>query len=105
MVSQHRFAHYSSGHRDHMDRIAASNYKPNAGCWTAGENLYSSNAALDPQTAAEGLDGEPGAPPQHPPQGLARLRTRSSHHIPHAATPSGLTIVALFGIRGGSWSS
>jgi uncharacterized protein YkwD len=49
MVTRHFFRHLSPGHRDHMDRIAASAYKPSAGCWTAGENLFSSATARTPR--------------------------------------------------------
>jgi uncharacterized protein YkwD len=49
MVSRHYFEHLSPGHRDHMDRIAASGYRPTVGCWTAGENLFSSTASATPR--------------------------------------------------------
>jgi uncharacterized protein YkwD len=32
-----------------MDRIAASGYKPSAGCWSAGENLFSSGGSATPR--------------------------------------------------------
>ena len=32
-----------------MDRIAASSYRPTAGCWSAGENLFSSSGTTTPR--------------------------------------------------------
>lgn len=49
MVHRHYFDHMSPSHRNHMDRIAASGYKPSAGCWSGGENLFFSRGASTPR--------------------------------------------------------
>jgi uncharacterized protein YkwD len=49
MVSRHYFDHMSPSHRDHMDRIAGSGYKPSAGCWSGGENLFFSRGVSTPR--------------------------------------------------------
>jgi len=49
MVRRHYFEHMSPSHRDHMDRIAASGYRPSAGCWSGGENLFFSRGASTPR--------------------------------------------------------
>jgi uncharacterized protein YkwD len=49
MVSRHYFDHLSPSHRDHMDRIASSGYKPSTGCWSGGENLFFSRGASTPR--------------------------------------------------------
>jgi uncharacterized protein YkwD len=99
MTSRHYFAHYSRGHRDHMDRIASSSYRPSVGCWTAGENLfYSAGAETPRQLMAAWM-----ASPTHRQNvvrggwhdfglGVVNTSPRGDAH--------GLTIVALFGIRG-----
>ena len=45
------------------------------------------------------LDAQPGAPPEHPARRLARLRPRRGQHLAQRQQ-QGLTIVALFGLRG-----
>jgi uncharacterized protein YkwD len=100
MVSKHHFAHYSSGHRDHMDRIAASNYKPSAGCWTAGENLYSSNTAETPRRLLKAWMGSPAHRRNILLQGWHDFALGVVTTSP-GGSAQGLTIVALFGIRGG----
>ena len=98
MVSQRYFAHYSAGHRDHMDRIAASGYKPASGCWTAGENLFSANETSTPRQLLAAWMGSP-AHRRNILQGgwhdfgLGVVTTSPS------GRSDGLTVVALFGIR------
>ena len=98
MVSGRFFAHYSPGHRDHMDRIAASAYKPAAGCWTAGENLYSS---AGPSTPRQLLSSWMGSRPHR--QNILRKGWRDFGLGVVATSPEGnvdgLTVVALFGTR------
>lgn len=55
MIRRHYFKHLSPGGRDHMDRIAASGYKPATGCWSAGENLYFAHGASTPRRATRAL--------------------------------------------------
>ncbi len=49
MVRRHYFEHRSPSGTDHMDRIAAGGYKPNAGSWSAGENLLFSRGNSTPR--------------------------------------------------------
>jgi len=98
MVSHHYFAHYSSGHRDHMDRIAASAYRPTTGCWTAGENLFSSPGASTPKQLMSAWMNSPAH---------RAIILRNNWHdfglgvvtTSPTGDTDGLTIVALFGIR------
>ncbi len=98
MVSRRHFAHYSAGHRDHMDRIAASNYKPAAGCWTAGENLFSSKSTATPRQLLSAWLGS---------RAHRRNILHSGWHdfglgvvtTSPGGRSHGLTVVALFGIR------
>jgi uncharacterized protein YkwD len=100
MASRHYFAHLSPAGHDHMDRIAATGYKPAAGCWTAGENLFFSTAGSTPRQMMSAWMHSP----------LHRqniLRKGWSDFALGVATKSpsgdrhGLTVVALFGTRGG----
>jgi uncharacterized protein YkwD len=99
MTSRHYFAHYSRGHRDHMDRIASSSYRPSAGCWTAGENLFFSVGAATPGQLFSAWMQSP-AHRQNIERagwhdfGLGVVNTSPS------GDSNGLTIVALFGVRG-----
>ena len=101
MASRHYFAHLSPERRDHMDRIAATSYKPAAGCWTAGENLYFSSGASTPRQLL-------GAWMRSAPHRKNILRKGWHDFALGVATTSpsgdrdGLTIVALFGTRGAS---
>ena len=98
MVSRRHFAHSSAGHRDHMDRIAASNYKPAAGCWTAGENLFSSKSTATPRQLLSAWLGS---------RAHRRNILHSGWHdfglgvvtTSPGGRSHGLTVVALFGIR------
>jgi uncharacterized protein YkwD len=98
MARRHFFSHYSAGHRDHMDRIAVSAYRPSAGCWTAGENLFSSPGSTTPRRLFRAwmkstihrqtiqLDGW---------EDFGLGITRKSPD----GSAGGLTVVALFGVR------
>jgi uncharacterized protein YkwD len=98
MVSRHYFAHVSPGGRDHMDRVAASNYKPAVGCWTAGENLFYSNG---PSTPRQLLDAWMHSPAHR--QNILHGGWQGFGLGVVATSPqgdaNGLTVVALFGTR------
>jgi uncharacterized protein YkwD len=100
MASRHYFAHLSPQGRDHMDRIATTGYKPAAGCWTAGENLYFSSGATTPRQMMSAW--------MHSPLHRQNILRKGWHDFAlGVATKSpsgdrdGLTVVALFGTRGG----
>ena len=101
MASRHYFAHLSPEGRNHMDRIAATRYEPAAGCWTAGENLFFSSGATTPRQLL-------GAWMRSVPHRQNILRRGWHDFALGVATTSpdgdrdGLTVVALFGTRGGS---
>ena len=100
MVAHHYFAHLSPDHRDHMDRIAASSYRPAAGCWTAGENLFFSRVRSTPaQVLGAWLGSE-----SHR-RNVLRPGWRDLGVGVVDASPQGdqggLTVVALFGTRTG----
>ena len=100
MVAGRFFSHYSAGRRDHMDRIATSRYTPSVGCWTAGENLYSSVGNSTPRQMMAAWMG-------------SRLHRQNILHggwhdfglgVTKRSTDGakgGLTVVALFGLRTG----
>ena len=100
MVSRHYFDHYSPGHRDHMDRIAVSDYKPAAGCWTAGENLFASRAGVTPRQLLSAWMGSSAHR-----QNILRRSWQDFGFGVVATSPQGdadgLTVVALFGTRSG----
>ncbi len=100
MVSHRFFDHYSAGHRDHMDRVAASGYKPSAGCWTAGENLFASRGTATPRQLVTAWMGS-----RAHRQNILRGGWRDFGLGVVAASPqgdsNGLTVVALFGTRTG----
>lgn len=98
MVRRHYFEHLSPSHRDHMDRIAASRYKPSAGRWSAGENLYFSRGIATPRQMMSAWMKSPA----HRRNilmgcwhdfGLGVVKTS-----PYGER-AGLTVVALFGTR------
>jgi uncharacterized protein YkwD len=98
MVSGRFFGHYSAGHRDHMDRIAASAYKPAAGCWIAGENLYSSAGPSTPRRLLVAWMGSRAH------RQTILLKGWHDFGLGVVATSpegnaNGLTVVALFGTR------
>jgi uncharacterized protein YkwD len=98
MVSRHYFEHLSPGHRDHMDRIAASGYKPSVGCWTAAENLFFSAASATPRGMLSAWMNSPTHRRNIMRKGWRDfglgLVTKSPNGDPH-----GVTTVALFGTR------
>jgi uncharacterized protein YkwD len=97
MVSNHFFDHYSPNHRDHMDRIAASGYRPDSGCWTAGENLFFSAGVSGPRQLLKAW--------MHSAVHRATILHGGWHDFglgvaygsPYGG--SGMTVVALFGVR------
>lgn len=100
MASRHYFAHLSPERHDHMDRIAATGYKPAAGCWTAGENLFFSSGASTPRQVMSAW--------MHSPLHRQNIMRKGWHDFAlgvatksPSGDPDGLTIVALFGTRGG----
>jgi uncharacterized protein YkwD len=99
MASRHYFAHLSPRGHDHMDRVAATNYKPAAGCWTAGENLFFSSGASTPRQLLRAW--------MHSTPHRQNILHKGWHDFALGVvgkSPSGdhdgLTIVALFGTRG-----
>lgn len=98
MVSGRSFAHYSAGHRDHMDRIAASAYKPSSGCWTAGENLYSSAGPATPRRILAAWMASPAHRQNILHKGWHDFGLGVVGKSPQG-NAKGLTIVALFGLR------
>ena len=101
MVARRYFDHYSPGHRDHMDRIAASAYRPAAGCWTAGENLFASRTAITPRQLLSAWMGSTAHR-----QNILRRGWQDFGLGVVATSPQGdaggLTVVALFGTRSSS---
>jgi uncharacterized protein YkwD len=100
MASRHYFAHLSPERQDHMDRIAATSYKPAAGCWTAGENLFFSTGASTPRQLMSAW--------MHSPLHRQNILRKGWHDFAlgvvsksPSGDPDGLTVVALFGTRGG----
>jgi uncharacterized protein YkwD len=98
MVSRHYFDHLSPGHRDHMDRIAASGYRPTAGCWSAGENLLSSPVRDTPRELLSAW--------MHSALHRRNIERRGWRDFGFGVVtespggdPHGLTAVALFGTR------
>jgi uncharacterized protein YkwD len=98
MVSGRFFGHYSAGHRDHMDRIAASAYKPSSGCWTAGENLYSSAGPATPRRILSAWMASPAHRQNILHKGWHDFGLGVVSKSPEGNS-KGLTIVALFGLR------
>ncbi len=100
MVRRHYFEHLSPGHRDLMDRIAAGGYKPTSGCWSAGENLFFSRAGSTPRQLVRAWMNSQAhrqniLTARWQDFGLGLVRTS-----PYGDS-SGLTVVALFGVRSG----
>ena len=98
MVSRHYFAHMYPGHRDHMDRIAASGYKPSVGCWTAAENLFSSPASATPRELLSAWMNSAVHRRDILQKGWHDFGLGVVTQSPHG-DPDGLTAVALFGTR------
>lgn len=101
MVRRHYFEHLSPNGKDHMDRIAASGYKPRAGSWSAGENLLFSRGRSTPRQ----LFGAWMKSTAHRANILKRCWKDFGLGVVHSSPygeASGLTVVALFGKRQGS---
>jgi uncharacterized protein YkwD len=98
MVSRHYFEHMSPGHRDNMDRIAASGYKPAAGCWSAGENLFFSNASTTPRELLSAWMKSAAHRRNIERKGWRDFGLGMVTESPKG-DPHGLTAVALFGTR------
>jgi uncharacterized protein YkwD len=98
MVRRHYFEHRSPNGKNHMDRLAAVGYGKSARCWSAGENLFSSQTRLTPtQILAAWMGSQPHRQNiLHAPWrefGLGIVMTSPT------GQPGGMTIVALFGTR------
>jgi uncharacterized protein YkwD len=98
MVRRHYFDHRSPSGTNHMDRLAAIGYGRGTGCWSAGENLLSSQTRLTPRQILTAWMGSQAHRHDilHPPWrefGLGVVMTSPS------GQPGGMTIVALFGTR------
>ena len=98
MVARHYFAHMSPGHRDHMDRVAASGYRPSAGCWSAGENLFSSSASTTPRELLSAWMNSTAHRRNIEHKGWRDFGLGVVAESPEG-NPHGLTAVALFGTR------
>ena len=98
MVSRHYFAHLSPDRRDHMDRIAASAYRPDAGCWTAGENLFFSRVSSTPGQLLGAWLGSASHRRNVLRPGWRDFGVGVVGTSPQG-DPGGLTVVALFGTR------
>ena len=98
MVSRHYFEHVSPGGKDHMDRIAASGYKPAAGCWTAGENLFFSTGRSTPRQLMNAWMNSPGHRENILRGGWDGFGLGVVSTSPQGDA-KGLTVVALFGTR------
>lgn len=98
MVRRNYFDHRSPSGKNHMDRLAAVGYGKSARCWSAGENLFSSQTRLTPTQILAAWMGSPAHRHNilHAPWrefGLGVVMTSPS------GQPGGMTIVALFGTR------
>ena len=97
MVANHFFDHYSPSHRDHMDRIAASSYRPDSGCWTAGENLFFSAGVSTPRQLIKAWMGSAVHRRDILRSGWRDFGLGVAYGSPYGG--SGMTVVALFGVR------
>jgi uncharacterized protein YkwD len=98
MVRRHYFEHRSPSGKNHMDRLAAVGYGKSARCWSAGENLFSSQTRLTPTQILAAWMGSQAHRQNilHAPWrefGLGVVMTSPT------GQPGGMTIVALFGTR------
>jgi uncharacterized protein YkwD len=98
MVRRHYFEHHSPNGKSHMDRLAKVGYGRSAGCWSAGENLLSSQTRLTPaQIMAAWMGSQVHRHdillPRWREFGLGVVMTSPSGQA------GGMTIVALFGTR------
>jgi uncharacterized protein YkwD len=97
MVARHFFDHYSPNHRNHMDRIAASRYRPDGGCLTAGENLFFSAGVTTPRQLFKAWMGSAVHRATILHGGWRDFGLGVSYGSPYGG--SGMTVVALFGVR------
>lgn len=99
MVRRHYFDHHSPGGSDHMDRLKAVGYGKSSRCWSAGENLLSSQGRLTPRQILTAWMGS-----QAHRRNIERTRWQEFGLAVVMTSPSGkpggMTIVALFGTRG-----
>jgi uncharacterized protein YkwD len=98
MVRRHYFDHRSPSGKNHMNRLAAVGYGKSARCWSAGENLFSSQTRLAPTQILAAWIGSQAHRQNilHAPWrefGLGIVMTSPT------GQPGGMTIVALFGTR------
>lgn len=98
MVSRRYFQHVAPGGKDHMDRIAASGYEPAVGCWTAGENLFSSTGRSTPRQLLAAWMNSPAHRQNIMRRGWHDFGLGVATTSPQGDA-SGLTVVALFGSR------
>jgi uncharacterized protein YkwD len=98
MVARHYFAHLSPNGHDHMDRIAASGYKPAVGCWTAGENLFFSTGPSTPRQLLSAWMNSPAHRANILRSGWSGFGLGVVATSPQGDA-NGLTVVALFGVR------
>ena len=97
MVANHFFDHYSPSHRDHMDRIARSSYRPDSGCWAAGENLFFSARVSTPRQLMKAWMGSAVHRRDVLRSGWRDFGLGVAYGSPYGG--SGMTVVALFGVR------
>ncbi|MBN1530509.1 MAG: hypothetical protein JW895_15710 [Thermoleophilaceae bacterium] len=97
MVRRHFFDHHSPDHRDHMDRIAATGYRPGAGCWTAGENLFFSAGISSPRRLIKTWMASAVHRATILHGGWRDFALGVSYGSPYGGR--GMTVVALFGLR------
>jgi uncharacterized protein YkwD len=99
MVRRHYFDHHSPGGSDHMDRLKGVGYGKSSRCWSAGENLLSSQGRLTPRQILKAWMGS-----QAHRRNIERTRWQEFGLAVVMTSPSGkpggMTIVALFGTRG-----
>ncbi len=98
MIRRHYFDHRSPGGGGHMDRIADSRYKPAAGCWSAGENLYYSRHGTTPRHAMRVALNSP----EHRRNILGRRWKDVGSGVVSTSPygdPDGVTVVVLYGTR------
>jgi uncharacterized protein YkwD len=98
MVARRYFAHVSPAGTDHMDRIAASRYKPARGCWTAGENLMEATGVVSPRRLFRAWMQSPIHRRTILTRGWRDFGLGVVRGSP-AGGPQGLTVVALYGTR------
>ncbi len=99
MVRRHYFEHVSPNGRDHMDRIAAGGYRPSAGTWSAGENLFFSHGRTTPRQLFSAWMHSSAHRANILRSGWRDFGLGVVQTSPFGE-PDGLTVVVLFGKRG-----